>query len=441
MFGDLPEVERRLAADPSAATRKAGTLGWEPILYLAYGRLPLPAAAGNAVAIAERLFRCGADPAARFDDGWGNPFTLLTGIIGLGEGVRPMHPRVADLAPAFLDAGTDPFDTQVLYDTSIAGDTAFWLKALYKRSVERGDAHRWTEVPKNPRIGGIMGMSAVDYLLGNAVSYNHIARAEWLIGHGANPNGVNAYSKIPHHVGAQVAGFSDMADLLVKLGAKPVALGGQMSFVAASARGDLAEIRRLAKENPGYLRHPGPLIQAASRNDVAVIDLLLSLGADVDRPGSQGFRAIHNAGQFGSADAAKRLIEAGADLNTRGSNYHASPLGSAVFWNQPAVIDLLVPHSRDLFALSRIARLDRLAAAAAEDPALVHERIPDTGDTPLFALPDDEDAAEAVTRILLVHGADPKATNLAGDTAEAAARKRGLDDAADLMRNWPRHIQ
>jgi hypothetical protein len=40
LFGDLDEVKRRLALEPDAAKQKGGPLDWEPILYLAYGRLP-----------------------------------------------------------------------------------------------------------------------------------------------------------------------------------------------------------------------------------------------------------------------------------------------------------------------------------------------------------------------------------------------------------------
>ncbi|MEI9982728.1 MAG: hypothetical protein WDN69_05670 [Aliidongia sp.] len=89
--GDLAEVERRLARDASAAAAKGGPLDWEPLLYLSYGRLS--GASESAVAIARLLLDNGANPNAQFDDGWGCPFKVLTGIIGQGEGVRPPHPR------------------------------------------------------------------------------------------------------------------------------------------------------------------------------------------------------------------------------------------------------------------------------------------------------------------------------------------------------------
>jgi uncharacterized protein len=38
--GNRAEAKRRLAADPGAATRRGGPLDWEPLLYVAYARLP-----------------------------------------------------------------------------------------------------------------------------------------------------------------------------------------------------------------------------------------------------------------------------------------------------------------------------------------------------------------------------------------------------------------
>ena len=64
---------------------------------------------------------------------------------------------------------------------------------------------------------------------------------------------------------------------------------------------------------------------------------------------------------------------------------------------------------------------------------LANAWAPRAGVTPLFCLPDDEDAAAAIASLLLAHGADPHAVNRDGLTAEQEARRRGLIDAADLM--------
>jgi uncharacterized protein len=89
--GNLTEVERRLAADPAAATRRGGPLDREPLLYLAYARLP--GGEFNGLEIARALLDRGADPNARWVGEWGEPaFTVLTGVIGEGEGNQPPHP-------------------------------------------------------------------------------------------------------------------------------------------------------------------------------------------------------------------------------------------------------------------------------------------------------------------------------------------------------------
>ena len=48
-------------------------------------------------------------------------------------------------------------------------------------------------------------------------------------------------------------------------------------------------------------------------------------------------------------------------------------------------------------------------------------------------LPETSESAIAIARLLLAHGADPRATDKNGETAIQVARRRGLDDAADLM--------
>lgn len=79
--GNLSEVERHLAADPAAATRRGGPLDREPLLYLAYARLPGGERYG--LEIAHALLDHGADPNARWVGEWGEPaFTALTGVIG-----------------------------------------------------------------------------------------------------------------------------------------------------------------------------------------------------------------------------------------------------------------------------------------------------------------------------------------------------------------------
>jgi hypothetical protein len=182
--GNRTEIERRLAIDPAAATRKGGPLDWEPLLYLAYARL---SDQPQGLEAARLLLDHGADPNAHWIGPWGEPpFTVITGVIGEGEGVQPPHPEAQALAALLIDRGADPYDPQALYNTSIVGDDVAWLEFLWTESDRRGRLGAWTATSDKPAIGGPVPVSAVDYLLGNAVAFNHLARAEWLLSHGAD---------------------------------------------------------------------------------------------------------------------------------------------------------------------------------------------------------------------------------------------------------------
>jgi uncharacterized protein len=429
MCGDLAEVERRLAQDASAATAKGGPLDWEPLLYLAYGRLP--GAGERAVAIARLLLDNGANPNAEFDDGWGCPFKTLTGVIGQGEGVRPPHPRAGELAALLIEYGADPFDTQALYNTSIVGDDTTWLEFLYGRCQAQGTEARWQGEARGLITGP--SRSALDYLLGNAVSFNHVRRAEWLLQHGANPNTDHAYSGSPVHMGAQLLGHWEISDLLVLRGATPVVLSGQPAFQAALLRRDFGTAQAIAEADPAVLAGALPLLLAAGRGLDDVVAVLIGLGMPVDLAAADGKRALHVAAQSGHVEIARRLLAAGADIDRRGTQYDATPLGFAVFFKRSAMIDLLAPLSRDVVSLVAAQQLDRASDVMRAQPQLVHARNRH-GSPLLFLLPDDEEEAVKVTEFLLAHGADPRVTNEHGETAAQIARRRGLDDAADLMR-------
>lgn len=427
MCGDLDEVRRRLARDPRAATAKSGRLDWEPLLYLAYGRLP--GVETNALDIAELLFDHGADPAARFTDDWDNAFTLLNGVVGHGEQGRSEHPCAQQLATLFVTRGTDPFDTQVLYDTSVSGDDPRWLDFLWKRCESNGSTGRWRQA--NHGLGGPKGFATLDYLLGNAAGYNHLHRAEWLLAHGASPDTANAYSRRPVLLEAELAGFADMATLLRRFGAKPVTLRGGQAFVAAAMRADLAEAQRLAAADPKLLKDPSALIIASQRGLTQVAAMLLDMGMSVHvSPHIKG--PLHWAAQNGRVEVARLLIAAGADVDEREPTQNGTPIGFAFFFGQHAMIDLLAPLTRDIFILARAARPDRIDALLREDPALAHARNPN-GDTALHMLPDDEDKAVEVAELLLRHGADPLATNAKGETALESARLKGMSDVVAAL--------
>jgi uncharacterized protein len=429
--GNLVDVERRLAAEPVAAARKGGPLDWEPLLYLAYARLPGDGA--HALAIVRALLDHGADPNARFSDDWANPFTVLTGVIGQGEGDKPPHPQAAVLASLLIERGASPYDTQALYNTSITRDDTTWLDVLWTQSERRGLLPQWRAVPENA-FGGNIPLNMLDYLLGNAVAYNHLRRAEWLVTHGANPDGVHAYSKRPLREEALVYGHAAMADLLVHHGAANVPLHGAVAFQAACMRLDRAAAREAAERHPECLRDTAPMLIAARQGKADVVALLLELGMNVDVADEIEQRGLQLAAGWGAIDVAKLLIAHGADIDRPTTSFGGGALGYAAHFGRREMAALLAPLSRDVSELTFLGMTERLGVLFAEEPSLVNAPHPTFGTRPLFALPDDEDEALEVTRFLLAHGADPSIKNKEGVTAEEVARKRGLIDAADLMR-------
>ncbi len=423
LCGDVAEVERLLSARPESASAKGGMRRWPPLLYLCFGRLPLAAARENPVAIARALLDRGADPNVFFTDGE-NHFTPLTGAMGEGErspSALPPHPQAGALATLLLERGANPHDTQGLYNTALWRDDDRWLELLW--------AHAQTLA--HPVAWRYAGKSTFDFFLDLAVSRNHSRRTEWLLAHGANPNTRGHYSKESALKVALLRGLTDMAALLVRFGAEPVALEGQEAFHAACMRLDGQTTRLLVQENPKYLRAPGPLMAAAQHDLREVAALLLDLGMSPDID-DHGHRPLHAAASSDSPGVAALLVERGAEVDAREWKYGGTPLDWARHFERPRMVALLAPFSRDVFALAAAGCLDRLRELLAAEPELgrsIREK-----ETPLFRLPDEEDRAVEVVELLRAHGADPAIRNASGQTAADCAEKRGLEDAADLLR-------
>ena len=424
--GDLAEVERRLAADAAAASAAGGPKGWQPLQYLCYARLPVAEATEHAVAIARSLLDAGADPKATWKDDWNNPFTLITGVIGEGEGREPRHPHAAELAKLLIERGADPFDTQSMYNTSLHHDDTFWLDFLYSRSEAAGDAERWLGKAAWPANG------MLDYLIGNAVSRNHVKRTRWLLEHGAHATATHTYSKRNLHTEALLGGCTELARVLVEFGAQPEPLDDMHAFQAACMSGDRETARRLVTAHPEYLRHPGPMYQAADRDRVDIAEWLLELGVSPDVAHS-GWTALHSAAHNNTVRVAKLLIERGATIDIREQKYHSTPLGHAVWAGNQDMIDLLGGVSRDVIALARAGKLERLRVVLDEDPSLAQATR--DGRTALFFLSAPEERAVEIAELLLARGVDPQFQDADGLTAADAATKSGLEELADLLRD------
>ncbi|MFN9088202.1 MAG: ankyrin repeat domain-containing protein [Gemmatimonas sp.] len=427
--GDVDHVRRILLRDAGAAVRTSAPHGWCALAHVAYGRLD----AEHAVTIARLLLDAGADPHFRFDDGWGNAFTLITGAIGQGEGAKPTHPQAEALVELFIARGADPFDTQALYNTSIVGDDVAWTECLWTHCQRVGRTAEWSE-REGRGLGGRIKVGTLNYLLGNAVSSNHLRRAEWLLAHGAETTTRHAYAQQPVHTMARLAGFTKMAALLARHGAREEPLTGERALLAALMAGDERAVREQVVADPALLHSPHPLHTAAGHGNAAAVRLLLTLGAPIDAEDHDGTTALHRAAHANAVDVIDVLVAVGATVDVRERKWQATPMGWACHLGREQAAERLAPHTRDVRALARSGRVARLEAVLVAEPALASQLLGgETEPTPLFCLPDDDAPAADVVRVLLAHGADPSVQDGRGRTAEQAARLRGLDEAADLL--------
>lgn len=427
--GDVAEVKRLLARDRHAASLKGGQRAWEPLLYVAYGRLPLAQAVENSVAIAELLLDHGANPNVQMTDGE-NPFTVVTGFIGEGERTPaqvPPHARAEELVRLLIERGASSFDTQALYNTSLWHDSTEWLDLLYGYDERSGTTARWNE-PRDSRLGQL------DYLLGNAVDRNHVRRVEWLLAHGANPRTPHAYTKRNVHTSAVLHGHAPVAKLLADAGAQIEELSGREAFQAACLRMDVDAARTMAEQQPEYLKDATTLHTAARNGRADVVALLLDLGASTDVEDASGERALHAAWWADSVPVARLLIERGAEIDPRDRRFNATPLGWAIHLGKPQLVEYLSAVSSDILSLCAAGKVDRLRSLLRGQPTLANTLHSDR--TALFCLPEeDEDLAIEIADLLLSHGADARFKNGKGVTAADEAERNGMDALAQFLRD------
>ena len=452
--GNVDAVERILRADPGAASRPLGPKGsaeaqgdhlvmepsppgdplWEPLHYLCFARLDRPETNENAIEIARRLLDLGANPNAFFMAG-GSRYTPLVGVLGAGEENRRSHPAREALARLLLERGADPFDGQVFYNIRFTRDPIWYLNLAYEESVKRGRQADWDDPEWRMIDMGGYGFGA-RWLLTGALERDSLALADWLLSHGATPTPAvppkpNAATSVDLWNASMSVGFTEFADLLVRHGAQP----GQRpsddegAFTAAVLRLDRDAASRILSAHPEYLRSSRPIRKAAELDRPEAIALLLDLGTSIEVENDQHQRALHFAAWSDAHRAAAYLIERGAEIDPRESQWGNTPLSFALYGQQDRMIDRLAAHSRDVWSLVTTGKVDRLQIVLEENPSLA--RVSWNGAIPLTWLPGDERRALEIVKLFLDHGADVT-QRFEGLTPAEWARKRWLTDAADL---------
>jgi uncharacterized protein len=120
----------------------------------------------------------------------------------------------------------------------------------------------------------------------------------------------------------------------------------------ACRRGDLMVVQQLIAADPELVNAVDakgftPLILAAYNEQPAIVDFLLSNGADVDARDAAGNTALMGVCFKGYKEVAKKLMEAGADVNVRNSN-GAPALTFAATFGHLQIAEWLLRHGADL---------------------------------------------------------------------------------------------
>lgn len=454
--GNVARVQELLSEDAEAASRADVARNWSPLLHLSTSRLPLPAAADHSVEIARLLLEHGADPNAYcpggqeligYDEG-DIHFTVLTNIVGRGEGRVPPHAHVRALVKLVLERGANPYDKQLLYNVfadhssrSDLRDSDVWLlDLLYEQSVRNGHADDWKDSLWRMLDVGSYGPGA-NFILQATVRTDNVGLTEWCLKHGANPDAKSDNARFAQTSPAEDAmrgGNVAMQQLMARYSKKAAtntsALSPYEQFMRACLNGDEVQAREAVAAHPEWLTVPHALIIASRQDNADAVRLLLSLGVspDIDENFSRS-RALHAAAFRGATRAAKVLIDAGADVDARESNYGSTPMGVASWAQQSAMTDLLAEYSRDLFQLIAAGKVDRVREVLRQEPSLA-KVLQRNGESMLMRLPDNEEDAVALVQLLLANGADPSLRNEYGLTAADIAERRSMMRVVPLLR-------
>ncbi len=169
-----------------------------------------------------------------------------------------------------------------------------------------------------------------------------------------------------------------------------------------------------------------PMSEAAVRANPIVLRQLLAAGADPDSPNADGQTALMVVARTDVVEAAKALIDAGADVNARELRKGQTALMWAAAQSRPAMVKLLLDAGADANARSGQYPWERRVTA---EPRTKY--VPSGGLTPLLYAA-REGCAECV-RALLDAGAEIDMTDPDGITPLLIALLNANFDTAKLL--------
>lgn len=343
--GDVAAAEAVLADDPSQVRRQGGPHDWEPLLYGAYSRLDGTGPGHSTLEVSRLLLSHGADPDAGYLSNGLYPFTALTGAFGEGEKGpirQPRHQYCTDLARLLLDSGADPNDSQALYNRQFLPDDSH-LELLFPYGLGTGSGGPWHArfAANHPSPGELM-RDQLEW----AAERNLPNRVRLMLDNGVDPAGrdVPVGANGSAYEIALRAGNAEIARMLLAAGADPVALDPVQTLRAALMVPDQATVNRLVSSDPTLVKQvlavePDLILRAAELGRLEAVRLMATMGFDVDF--RRRVTALHEAAGNGDLAMVQLLVELGADPTIRDGEHHSSPLEWAEYGEHREVVDYL----------------------------------------------------------------------------------------------------
>jgi ankyrin repeat protein len=329
--GDEAALARQTALDPGWVNRPGGPFKLPPLVAVTHSRLgQIPEFRDRLYRSAQALLRAGADP----NQAIGNRFppasleapdekTPLSALYG-AAGTN----RDTAMTNLLLEDGANPNDGESLYHSLENPDCARALllhgakvpgtNAL-RRALDMPDAASLELLlangadPNEPAGAGPTSDWGAPLLraIGLRCSERHIAA---LLAAGADPSARTPAGISAYRLALQV-GMAEIAERLRAAGAAEP-LSEEEEFVAACARGDAAEARRIQALRPDL---PGSL------------------------PDAQ-LRLLPDSVAWGSTAAARVMVEMGWPIAARGGAWKASALNHAVLRGDAGLTEFLLDH-------------------------------------------------------------------------------------------------